>query len=147
MSSSPRRPRFSIIDFARADSAANLLSFGKRPLTDGLHVRRIDAFLESQSRMERHGPCAAVGHRVGEQNDLNLRFGKAAAMYIPEQADEAVDQNRRSRDRAGNVRDHSESRLQLLQRRLRAFRGGVNSVNGKVCHVSRSLLVFDLRSI
>lgn len=45
--------------------------------------------------MERDGPCGRVGHRVGEQNSLDLPFPKAAAVHIPEQIDEAVDQNRR----------------------------------------------------
>jgi hypothetical protein len=63
-------------------------------IADGLDIRRIDAFLESESRMERYGSGAAVGHRVGEQHDLDLRFREAAAMHLPEQTDEAVDQNR-----------------------------------------------------
>jgi hypothetical protein len=92
-------------------------------ITDGLDIRWIDAFLESESRMERHGPWAVVGHRIGEEDGLDLRFREAATMDVPEQTDEAVDQNRRGRDRADEVRDHAERRLQLQHRRLRAFRG------------------------
>ena len=33
-------------------------------LTDGPDIRGIDAFLESQSRMERYGPCAAVSRTI-----------------------------------------------------------------------------------
>ena len=56
-------------------------------LTDGLDIRRIDPFLESQSRMERDGPCAAVGRRVGEQHYLDLCFREAAAMHVSEETD------------------------------------------------------------
>ena len=39
-------------------------------------------------------PSARIGHRVGEQNGLDLRFRETAAVHVSEQTDEAVDQNR-----------------------------------------------------
>ena len=81
---------------------------GQTTLTNGLYICWIDPFLERQSRMERDCPGARVGDRVGEQNDLDLRFREAAAMHIAEQTYEAVDQNRGRRHCSGNVRDHAE---------------------------------------
>ena len=109
-------------------------------VTNGLHIRRIDPLLERQRRMERDGPCAGIGHRVGEQHDLDLRFREAAAVHIAEQSDEAVDQHRRCGHDSGDVRDHTESQLQLSECRLRRFGGGFNGVNRKVCHVSHPFI-------
>jgi len=78
----------------QARQCGELAVLRQTTITDGLDIRRIDAFLESQSRMERDGPWAVVGHCIGKQDGLDLRFREAATMYVPEQADEAVDQNR-----------------------------------------------------
>ena len=64
---------------------------GQTPLTNSPYILGIDPFLQRQSGMERHGPGARVGDRVGEQNGLDLRFGEAAAAHISEQTDEAAD--------------------------------------------------------
>jgi hypothetical protein len=50
-------------------------------LTNGL--RSIDAFLERQRRMKRDGAGACIDHRIGEQNDLDRRFRKAAVVRLP----------------------------------------------------------------
>ena len=63
-------------------------------LANGLNVRRLEPLLERQRSVECDRRGANVGYRVGEQQRLDLRFGKAAAVDVLEQADKAVDQNR-----------------------------------------------------
>jgi hypothetical protein len=41
-------------------------------VTNSLHIRHIDPLLKRKRRMEGDGPCAGIGHRVGEQHDLDL---------------------------------------------------------------------------
>ena len=118
-----------------------LFVLGQATLANRLHVRRIDPFLERPGRMERNGSCAGIGHRVGEQDDLHLRLAEAAAMHVPEQANEAVDQNRRGGHLADDVRQHAERRVQLFQRRLRALGRGLDRMQGKVDHVSASVMI------
>jgi hypothetical protein len=84
--------------------------------------------------VEGDGPGAGVRHRVGEQQRLDLRLGKAAAMHAAEQADEAVDQHRRCRHRAGDVGDGPEDRVQVPQRGLRGLRRGIDRVDWKLFH-------------
>src|SRR5208282_4728881 len=74
--------------FCQSRQRGEFAVLGQTTLTNGLHIRWIEPFLERQSRMERDGPRARVGDRVGEQNGLDLRFREAAAMHIPEQTDE-----------------------------------------------------------
>jgi hypothetical protein len=76
--------------FRQSRKRSELAVLRQTALADRLDIRRIDPLLERQRRMERDGPCARVGHSVGEQNGLDLRFRKAAAMDIPEKSDEAV---------------------------------------------------------
>src|SRR5271166_3199586 len=115
-------PAFFDHRFCQSRQRSELTILRQTALANGLDIRRIDPLLERQSRMERDRPSARVGHRVGEQNGLDLRFREAASVYMLEQTDEAVDQNWRGRHCSGDVRGHAESRLQLLQCRLRTFR-------------------------
>jgi len=60
-----------------------VLRIARRPaLADRLHVRRIDAFLQRQEAVERDRPGAVVGHRIGEQEDLDLVLGETAAVNL-----------------------------------------------------------------
>src|SRR5215469_2947019 len=90
----------------RKDRESGEFGIPRRPsVPDGLDISLINALLERKERMERDGPGRTICNRVGEQQDLDLRLGEAAAVDIAEQADEAVNQNRRRRHRAGDVRD------------------------------------------
>jgi len=54
-----------------------------------------------------------VGHSVGEQNRLNLRFGKVAAVNLVDDSDKALDEHGRYCHGAREVRNHPEPGLHV----------------------------------
>src|SRR6185312_2386000 len=82
---------------------------------DRLHVCWGDAFLQRQGAVECNGPRAGVGYRIGQQEDLDLLFGKAASMHFLKQGYQAVDEDRRRGHDARDVGDRTEGSLQRLQ--------------------------------
>jgi hypothetical protein len=83
-------PAFFDHRFCQSRQRSELTILRQTALADGLDIRRIDPLLERQSGMERDGPSARIGHRVGEQNGLDLRFRETAAVRVSEQTDEAL---------------------------------------------------------
>ena len=98
-----------LIDIAVVEVTALLSRFSPaatarracRPSANGArewaHVGGIQARLEAQRRVECNRPRAFVGHRIGKQHSLDLRFGETAAVDIAEQTNQAVDQHGRAR--------------------------------------------------
>jgi len=90
---------------------------------DRIDIGRRHVLLERQHRMERDCPGAGICDRVGQQQGLDLRLCECAGVDLLKQPDESLDQLRRVSHGAGDVRDQTESLLQLLEHRLRFFPG------------------------
>ena len=74
---------------------------------------------------------AGIGHRIGQQKNLDLRLAEAAAMDILKQRRQAIDEDGRRRHDAGNIRNEAKTVFQAAQGGLGGFRGRVEGVEGK----------------
>ena len=70
--------------------SAELLVRRRAASTHRLDIQGIETRLQSESAVERDRPGAGVGHSVGEQNCLDLRFGKVPTVNLIEDADKAL---------------------------------------------------------
>jgi hypothetical protein len=62
---------------------------GSAPFANGVDIRRVNTFFHRQEGMECHRPGRRIGDSIGKQDNLNLLFGKAAAMNFAEESDQA----------------------------------------------------------
>jgi hypothetical protein len=65
--------------------------------------------------MKADRPLAAIRHGIGQQQYLDLRFGKATVMHFLEKRRQAVDENRRRRHGTCDVWDEAEGIIQTAQ--------------------------------
>ena len=122
--------------------SAKLLVRRRAASTYRIDIRGIETCLQSESGVERDRPGAGVGHGIGKEHRLNLRFRKAAAVNLVEYADKALDEHRRCRHGTRQIRDHSEPGLHVTQCRFGGFGGGVERVDRKTFHENCLSLVF-----
>jgi hypothetical protein len=133
MSCSLSRPRFSMSVRAKVESAPSLLFDGERPARiASTSAGSIPAC--KPSAVWSATACRAVGHCVSEEDGLNLRLGKVAAVNFVENADEALDEHRRCRHSPSEVGNYPESGLHASQCRFGGFGSGVDRVDREAFH-------------